>query len=92
MRDAKSIVVAVFNGVAVAVGFLAAFLWWRASKVPIHPTDRRIEFGERKVALGQNISGIHTAYRRSSALNSFAAVATAAALALQAVVTALGSF
>lgn len=92
MHDAKSIVVAVVNGVAVAVGLIAAFLWWRASRVPIHPTDGRIESGGRSVAMGQNISGIHTAYQHSSALNSWAAVVTAAALTLQAVATAISSF
>lgn len=92
MCDAKGMGIAVINILAVIVGLGASFLWWRASRIPIDPTDGRTESGERTVALGQNISGIYTAYQRSSAINSWAAIATAAALARQAVATALDTF
>ena len=73
----------ILNALAIVAGAWSAYLWHKASEVPVHPTGGFAESGDAETRLNQGIFSLTQAYSRSAALNKRAAFATFVAVLLQ---------
>lgn len=78
------IVSATLTVLAAGMGFVAAYYWFRASKIPIIPEWGPIEPGDERYAHTGMTAGIMKAYSESAELNMKAARWTAVSVGLAA--------
>lgn len=77
---------------AVITGFVAAYLWFKSSKVSHDPFYGGVESGDALTAQSQWLTAMQRDYIEVARLNRLAAIYTAWSVGLSAVTTILGVF
>lgn len=75
---------------ACGTGLRAAYLWWRASRLPVAPVWS-VEPGEVEASMQGWIAALLSASSKSGAQNAAAAIWTGASVGLSGVATLLGA-